>query len=47
MDVVIIFGPSFKAPTKAELSGYLLDEMVEDMKFELAKRNKPQRVAPS
>ena len=29
-----------KAPTEAELSGYLLDEMVEDMKFELAGHRK-------
>ena len=40
IDAVAICGPEFKAPTKAELSGYLLDEMVEDMKFELADHQK-------
>ena len=40
IDVVTICGPGFKAPTKAELSGYFLDEMVEDMKFELANHQK-------
>ena len=35
IDAITICGPGFKAPTEAELSGYLLDEMVEGMKFEL------------
>ena len=40
IDAITICGLGFKAPTEAELSGYLLDEMVEDMKFELADHQK-------
>ena len=40
INVVTICGPSFKAPTKAELSGYLLDKMAEVMKFELSNHQK-------
>jgi hypothetical protein len=40
IDAVAICGPGFKAPTENELSGYLLDEMVEDMKVELASHRK-------
>ena len=40
IDGVAICGPRFKAPTEAELSGYLLDEMVEDMRVELEENQK-------
>ena len=40
IDAVAICGPGFKAPTEAELSGYLLDEMVEDMRVDLDENQK-------
>ena len=40
IDAVVICGSEFKAPTEAKLSGYLLDEMVEDMKVELEDHRK-------
>ena len=40
IDAVAICGLRFKAPTKAELSGYLLDEMVEDMRVDLEENRK-------
>ena len=40
IDAVAICGLRFKAPTEAELSGYLLDEMVEDMRAELEENRK-------
>jgi Protein of unknown function (DUF 659) len=40
IDAVTICGPGFKAPTEAELSGYLLEEMVEDMRHELEDNRK-------
>ena len=40
IDAVAICGLRFKAPIEAELSGYLLDEMVEDMKVELEDHQK-------
>ena len=40
IDAVAICGLEFKAPTKVELSGYLLDEMVKNMKVELEDNRK-------
>ena len=40
IDVIAICGLGFKAPTEAELSGYLLNQMVEDMKAELEDHQK-------
>ena len=40
IDAVAICGPGFKAPIEVELSGYLLDDMVEDMRVELEENRK-------
>ena len=40
IDAVAICGPGFKAPTEAELSGYLLDDMVQDMRVKLEENRK-------
>ena len=40
IDVVAICGLGFQAPTEAELSGCLLDEMVEDMRVDLEENRK-------
>ena len=40
IDAIAICGPGFKAPTETGLSGYLLDEMVEDIKVELEEHRK-------
>ena len=40
IDVVVICGSEFKAPTEAKLSGYLLNDMVEDMRVELEENRK-------
>ena len=40
IDAIAICGLGFKTPTEAELSGYLLDDMVEDMRVELEENRK-------
>ena len=40
IDAVAICGLGFKATTESELSGYLLDGMVEDIKVELEENRK-------
>ena len=40
IDVVSICGLRFKVPIEAELSGYLLDKMVQDMRVELEENRK-------
>ena len=40
IDAVAICGPGFKAPTEVELSRYLLDEMVKDMRVDLEENRK-------
>ena len=37
---VAICGPGFKAPTEAEFSRYLLDDIVDDMRVELEENRK-------